>query len=349
MEMTMEAFDFLIVGAGPAGIAAALEVKKAGVSRLLLLEKGPSHSQMIRTYYKEAKRVDARYAGFEAICFGQLCLRDGDRESYLNFMDQVIRENELPVRYNSEIWSVKKTGEEFSIEIAGSEEILRAKTVILAIGKMGRPNTPDYWKEIPANLKRNQSIVFDINSRNMDGLNVLVVGGGDSACEYVQMLATKSKVTLSYRKPKITRANERNRRLTQELIDAGKVRAHFNSQINKIEDLDGRPHLHFLDGTAETYDLVLYGLGGQNPVEFLRNTGVELSEKGEAIVSEIKESSVRGLFIVGDLLGKVQGGGSIISGFNSSAAAVRAVLKRDHAKVLSPEFVSLDHLAFGKK
>src|SRR6516162_2673980 len=106
--MTNENIDLLIIGAGPAGLAAAVEAQRAGFSSLLVLEKGASHSQMIRTYYKEGKRVDAQYAGVEALCMGVLCLRDGNREGYLAMMDQVVESNRIPVLYNTEVWSLTR-------------------------------------------------------------------------------------------------------------------------------------------------------------------------------------------------------------------------------------------------
>jgi thioredoxin reductase (NADPH) len=66
-----------------------------------------------------------------------------------------------------------------------------SKFVIVAIGKMGRPRQPDYYREIPAVLKNQKRILFDINTRPLDGAKVLVVGGGDSALEYAQMLSVK--------------------------------------------------------------------------------------------------------------------------------------------------------------
>src|SRR5215471_16487818 len=106
--MTTENIDLLIIGAGPGGLAAAVEAKRAGILNLLVLEKGPSHSQMIRTYYKEGKRVDAQYAGVEALCTGILCLRDGNREGFLAMMDQVIESSRIPILYNTEVWSLTR-------------------------------------------------------------------------------------------------------------------------------------------------------------------------------------------------------------------------------------------------
>src|SRR5687768_16631434 len=144
-------YDFIIIGAGPSGLSAAVEAKRAGIENILVLEKGPSHSQMIRTFYKEGKRVDARYAGQEAICYGLLCLRDGNRETFLAFMDYVIEQNKIPIRYGVEVWSVQKNEGVFEVKTSQNEN-LKAKNVIVAIGKMGKPNQPDYWKQIPNDL-----------------------------------------------------------------------------------------------------------------------------------------------------------------------------------------------------
>lgn len=346
---TPQIYDYLIIGAGPSGLAAALEIQRAGIKNYLVLEKGPSHSQMIRTYYKEAKRVDAQYAGLNAICYGVLCLKDGNRESFLAFMDHIIETNAIPIVYNTEVWSIVQNtkSQNFVVQISDNST-LYTKAVIVAIGKMGKPRQPDYWKNIPNTLKNNKSILFDINSRPLEGLSVLVVGGGDSACEYAQLLAEKSQVTLSYRKEKITRANDINRQLTSDLVASQKIQSRMPSDIAEITDANGKPQVHFVQTEIppQIFDVVLYGLGGKTPTEFLRSSGVALDADGEVVVSEIKETSIPRLYVVGDLLGKGRGGGSIISGFNSATAAVRASLKKDFALDLPVEMVSLEHLKF---
>lgn len=339
--------DLLIIGAGPAGLAAAVEAQRGGLSDLLVVEKGPTHSTMIRTFYKEGKRVDARYAGQEAICFGLLCLRDGNRESFLGLMDHVISSHNIAVRYGTEMWSLRWLPTESLFEAkTAAGDTLKAKFVVVAIGKMGKPNQPDYWKQIPNILKNNKSILFDINSRPLEGLKVLVVGGGDSASEYVQMLSEKSQVTLAYRRENFSKMNPVNEKLLTDILKAGKARALMPADIERIEDDGGKPRVVFKSQAEETFDAVLYGLGGMSPVEFLRTSGVELDERGEPVVNEHHESSVPRLYVVGDLLGKGKGGGSIIAGFNSATDAVRDLLGRYCGKVLEPEIVSLDHLRF---
>ena len=349
-----EELDLLIIGAGPAGLAAAVESMHGGLAKVLVVEKGPSHSQMIRTFYKEGKRVDAKYLGLDAICMGLLCLRDGNRESFLSFMDHVIEAHSISILYGTEIGSVTPAegwspeSPRYSVKASGDREFL-ARFVFIAIGKMGKPKRPEYFSKIPPKLRSKKTILFDINARDMEGLDVLVVGGGDSAVEYCHMLSEKSRVTISYRQREFQRPNEINRRMITELLDGGKISACLGSNIESISDDDGRPRVHFAEDEFpdQTFDVVLYGLGGMTPLDFMKSAGLELGPSGDPVVDpETSESSKPGIYVIGDLLGKGQGGGSIISGFNSAASATRSLFSKYLGKELGPPAVSLDHKKF---
>jgi len=340
-------YDLIIIGAGPAGISAAVEARRGGLEKILLIEKGPSHSQMVRTYYKEGKRVDARYAGQEAICFGLLCLRDGDRESYLALMDTVIEQHKIPIEYNSEVWSIlpKSTG---GFDVKTARGLIESRCVLVAIGKMGKPNQPDYWTQIPVELRRSQQILFGINARPLKDEKILVVGGGDSAAEYADILSRDNQVTLSYRRKEFSKMNPMNRTILEKLIADSKVKALLGSNVSQVEDEAGKPRVSFSEEefATQSFDTILYALGGVSPVEFMKSAGVKTNERGEAIVENGHESNLSGFYVAGDLLGKGTGGGSIIAGFNSAAEAVRGLLKKHFGKELEPEIVSLDHLKF---
>ena len=51
-------YELAIIGAGPAGIATAIESYAAGVQKIILLEKDENHNATIRKFYKDNKRVD---------------------------------------------------------------------------------------------------------------------------------------------------------------------------------------------------------------------------------------------------------------------------------------------------
>src|SRR5438876_11035055 len=112
---------------------------------------------------------------------------------------------------------------------------------------MGRPRQPDYYREIPAVLKNQKRILFDINARPLDGGKILVVGGGDSAAEYAQMLSVKNDVTLSYRQASFTRLNSINERIMAEMIAQKKFRILMPSNILKIEDNGAPPSVNFAE------------------------------------------------------------------------------------------------------
>src|SRR5712692_1060256 len=100
--------DVVIVGAGPAGIALAAEARAAGVAagRILILEKAPEHSWIIRKYYPASKPVLANYKGIEAKCEGVLCIPDLTREETLTFLDRAIRDSGARVRYGEEVYRI---------------------------------------------------------------------------------------------------------------------------------------------------------------------------------------------------------------------------------------------------
>jgi thioredoxin reductase (NADPH) len=300
---------------------------------------------MVRTYYKPGKRVDARYAGQEAICFGLLCLKDGDRESYLGLMDAVIEQHQIPIEFNTEVWSLAANAAGGFL-VKTSQKTLETRCVLVAIGKMGKPNQPDY--SIPTALRRGPQILFGINSRPIKGEKILVVGGGDSAAEYADILSRENTVTVSYRRQEFSKANPLNRKILEDLIKAGKIRALLGSNITAVEENENKARVVFAEAAfaPETFDSILYALGGVSPVEFLRGAGATTNERGEALVGDKYETSVPGFYVAGDLLGKENGGGSIIAGFNSAAEATRDLLKKYFAKTLEAEIVSLDHLRF---
>jgi thioredoxin reductase (NADPH) len=182
----MRAVDLLVVGAGPAGISLAVEARAAGVQAdaIQVLEKSREHSWAIRVLYPDAKLVTANYKGIEARCEGVLCLGDSSKTETLTYLDRAIAEHDVPVQYDTEVFAIE-VGSDGAFAVRTSRGDFLAKVVVVAIGIFGRPNKPDY--PLPRTLK--ERLLFDVTSVAMQGEEVLVVGGGDSASEYCQFLA----------------------------------------------------------------------------------------------------------------------------------------------------------------
>ena len=86
-----------------------------------------------------------------------------------------------------------------------------------------------------------------------------VVGGGDSAAEYCDILSSDNQITLSYRGTEFQKVNPLNRKIIEERISSAAVRALMPSQIQKIESDAGYPKVTFKEAQhgAEKFDLVL--------------------------------------------------------------------------------------------
>lgn len=73
-------YELAIVGAGPAGIATAVESYIQGVKNIILLEKDTSHNSTIRKFYKDNKRVDVDWKGQKVELDGRIYFVDGTKE-----------------------------------------------------------------------------------------------------------------------------------------------------------------------------------------------------------------------------------------------------------------------------
>jgi thioredoxin reductase (NADPH) len=319
------ALDLLIVGAGPAGISTAVEAREAGIGRdrILILEKGPAHSYAIRKYYPEDKRVDAVYKGIPAVSEGRITIQDGTKQQTLDFLGQTIERWELEVRYDERVESIRKNEDNQLFEVATAKASYQAKVVVVAIGILGKPRMPDY--KIPRAELRGR-VHWDVSSDKLVGETALVVGGGDTAADYVHYLVARGfRVDLSYRKPELVRMNRINLADIHGMQQAGRLNLLLPTDLERLEADSGRPRAVYRQIPPRTYDHVVYALGGSTPAGFLQATGIEL-KGGEPLLKEGGETSVPGLFLAGDLTAGRKGG-SIISAFNSGVSAMRVICR----------------------
>jgi thioredoxin reductase (NADPH) len=317
-------YDVVIIGAGPAGISMAVEARVAGIpeDRITIIERAHEHSFSIKKYYPDNKLVTANYKGFVAECTGVMCITDSSKQGMLSYIDDAIKTYDIDVRYNETVNRIHKYPDDQRFDVYTDKGDYQSKIITVAIGILGKPNKPEY--RIPTSLKLR--ILFDLTSTPVTNADVLVVGGGDSASEYCQYLVQEgNRVALSYRKKDFSRMNDINHKSLLALADRNQVELQLESDVASVRDIGGRPNVTYKQARygMRTFDYVVYALGGTTPANFLKTIGIGFD--GEApVLKNTVETSVQGMFLLGDLSAGPKGG-SIIWAFNASQRAMQMI------------------------
>lgn len=312
----MNEYELAIIGAGPAGIATAIESYVLGMRGIVLLEKDENHNATIRKFYKDNKRVDKDWKGQKVELDGTIYFMDGTKESTLDFFDQLLDHESLELRTHTEVQKIVKKGDGFDVYIAGGT--IRAKHVVVTIGRMGKPNKPDY--KIPPSIKSQVHFTLDGCGTNE---KIMVVGGGDSAIEYAVDLCGKNEVSICYRRGTFRRANPTNQADIEKAVDNGCIRALLNTEITELESEAGKVNVIFSDGASEWFDRLVYAIGGTTPSGFLQSSGIK-EEDGKPVHDENYQTNIPGLFVAGDIT--QESGGSIALGLNHGFAIANYIM-----------------------
>lgn len=306
----------IIIGAGPAGIATAVEVLNRGykANEIVILEKSGEVAHMIAAKYPEEKPVLANYKERMAECIGDLCITDMSKQEFLNYLKEVIDQKKLQIRYHQSVEKiVKLKNGQWRVDAADDSWV--GNVVFVAIGNMSAPRTLG----VPVAESVAHLIFDDIQSIKPDQKNVLVVGGGDSAGEYAQILCERGhKVTMSYRKKSFNRMIPQNLEKTTALINSGAMDYLPESIVTKIEANDGKALVKFNGAEPLVVDAIVTALGSERPKAYLDKIGISVEKENGDDFSENEEG---GIFLVGDLASG-KSGGSINFAFNSGTKAV---------------------------
>jgi len=315
--VTSEVLNVAVVGGGPAGISVAVECQRAGIHGVVVLEKGDTHNYMINKLYTHGKRVDAIWKGIAAEPEGALWLQPGNRETYLRTMNDFIERYQVDIRYRQEVGGIERRPDGlFHMDVCGRS--MRAHTVVLAIGVMGRPNRPDY--RIPRQLM--PRVHFNV-ARGIKSQRVLIVGGGDSAAEAAQYLYPSNEVVLAYRGEDFARMNALNEKIVLELERSEEIRVWRRHDVERVEPATGALcRVKFKKrGRLEVFDHVVYCLGGSSPSGFLQAAGLRFRTDFPDVDPRNNGTDIPGLYLAGDLAQK--GKGSIITAFNTGHRIVQ--------------------------
>jgi len=258
-----DAVDLVVVGAGPAGIAASLRAKELGL-RTVTLEQDSLGGTV--AHYPRGKIVMT--APVDLPGYGRVKLKETSKERLLELWRDVIARTGLQIQTCERVTAVQRKGEAF--EVVTEKRSVVAPSVLLCLGRRGTPRTLGIAGE------EQEKVVYRlIDPEQYVGKRMLVVGGGDSALEAAIALAEAGagSVTLSYRSAAFSRAKKKNRERLEALAASGRIDVLLESSPVLI--LDASVVIETPGGEKEyANDYVIVCAGGILPTAFLKDAGI---------------------------------------------------------------------------
>ena len=260
-------YDVVIVGAGGAGLTAALELRQLGL-RVIVLEK----SKLANTIdtLPEGKWIYTEPKDRPAM--GRLWLEEASKETLVDRWRGDIATSGLDVRLGEGVTAISRRGK-LNFEITTEKGVYRARRVILAIGKSGEE------RKLGVPGEESDKVHYRLyHPKTYSGKTVLVVGGGNSAIEAAIALAEQSNVTLSYRGPSFYRVSKANEHKLNEAVARGQVEVVLNSRVTRF----GAGTYTLDSGGERPFDHAFVLVGSKPPTEFLHSFGLRLENEWTA-------------------------------------------------------------------
>ena len=267
-EKREETLDLVIVGAGPAGIAAALQAKKDSLKFVII-----DQDDLGGTVLTYPRRKLVMTQPMELPLYGKVKAREIQKESLMEIFTDVFEKTGVKVNANEKVNEISRDDNGFKIVTSLAE--YRSRRVLLTIGRRGSP------RKLGVPGEKYEKVAYRLlEPEKYHDMHVLVVGGGDSAVEAACALAEQpgNTVHLSYRGEGLFRIKEGNRERIDKAMSKGAVNAFFNSNVTLIEPdkvtMEQNGHELILPN-----EQIFVFIGGELPTEFLKKIGIEFSRK----------------------------------------------------------------------
>lgn len=261
--------DVVIIGAGPAGLAASLAALEKKL-RFVTIEQEDSLGGTVY-HYPRNKMVMTRPMVLPML--GKVKINEISKEALLEFWQGAVKKTNVKINFGERMESITKNGDGFVVK--SSRHSYQTKSILLSIGRRGTPRKLDVaGEDLPKVVYRL------IDPEQYRHQHVLVVGGGDSALEAALAIGEQpgTKVVLSYRGEAFSRVKEKNRQRLQEAEKQARVKVLLQSNVKKIEaDKVVLDHAGKLIQIKN--DAVIISAGGVLPTPLLKEIGIMVETK----------------------------------------------------------------------
>ncbi|MFH1752039.1 MAG: FAD-dependent oxidoreductase [archaeon] len=297
-----EVFDTGIVGAGPAGLTAAIYLARYNVKAIVF---GKDFGKVAETFVIE------NFPGFKSVSGLALSQKMIEQVKSLN----------VPVEL-SKVSGIKKEKELFVLTVENKE--FKVKTIIIATGlktrELGIPGENEFKGKGVSYCATCEAAFFKDKV-------VGVIGGSDAAAETALLLSEfAGKVTIFYRKAKL-RAQPI---LVKKVLENKKIKVVYNSNVVKVMgskfmekalvDVDGDKKEFVLDG-------LFVEIGSSPDLSFIEGLGVKVDKQGFIDCNISQETNVKNVFSAGDITNNSNNLKQITCACSEGAIAANAIFK----------------------
>lgn len=260
--------DIAIIGAGPAGIAAALKARELGLSFTILEQE--SLGGTVATFPRD--KVVMTQA-MDLPLYGKMKLTNTSKAELLGIWNELIATHQIEVREHCKVERIESLGDfHFKLSAANGESI-EARSVIIAIGRRGSP------RKLGVPGEDSEKVAYRLmEPEHIAHQKVLVVGGGDSAVESALLLMDQNEVSLSYRKEHFARIKKGNQLNLEAAIAQNKIKALLSTEVQSISP--DKVVLKDKEGSLVELenDKVYIFAGGELPIPFLKESGINVEK-----------------------------------------------------------------------
>ena len=297
-------YDTIIVGAGPAGLSAAIYAKRAELSFIVLEKEYVNGGQIINT-----SEVD-NYPGLYHINGFDLGQAFSEHAAKLSVSFE-----------NGDIQEIKRSGEGY--EIVCDDKTYETKTIIFAAGtshrRLGVPGEEEFGG-------RGVSYCATCDGAFFKGKEVAVVGGGDVAVsDAIYLSRMCSKVYLIHRRDSLRAAAA----LQKELPELENVELVYDSNVTEVHGDKKVNEIIVSHKSGLSVALPVEGVFiavGISPQSTLLNGLCDMDEQGYVIADETCKTSNPDIFVAGDIRTKVLR--QVVTAVSDGANAVESVCQR---------------------
>ena len=328
-----DTLDVVVIGAGPTGLACAIELEREGYE-YVVLEKGCLVNSLFHfpanmVYFTTPELLEI--GDLPLVCLGE----KPTRLEALKYYRRVAETYDLRVHQYEKVMSLTRRDGQFEIttrqEDAGETRRYRTHAAIVATGYYDNPNRMGIPGEDLPHVSH-----YYTESHAFHRREVVVIGGGNSAAEAaLDLFRGGARVTLVHRgqapSPSLkywVAPDLANR------IKAGEIRAFFETTVEKIKPRAIRARAV---GGGEAFDIpadfVFAMTGYHTDTELLKSMGIHVDPQTlkPALDPETLESNVPGLYVAGVAIAGVENNKVFIENGRFHGKQVIGALKKKRA------------------